>query len=77
LVKKLLSFLGWVPVILVGMLGAYIVFHMWQLTEIGHRHSPRKQAVTNGQASATGAQQGLPTANAKGSPEGTAMSGGK
>ncbi len=31
--KKLLSFLSYLPVILVGILGAYMVFHMWQLTE--------------------------------------------
>jgi hypothetical protein len=34
-VKKFLQFLCYVPVILVGLLGAYIVFHMWQLTEVG------------------------------------------
>jgi hypothetical protein len=41
-VKKVVSFLSWVPVILVGILGAYIVFHMWQLTErFRHKDSPK------------------------------------
>jgi hypothetical protein len=34
-VKRLLQFLCYVPVILVGLLGAYLVFHMWQLSEVG------------------------------------------
>ncbi|MBV9874933.1 MAG: hypothetical protein JO025_09425 [Verrucomicrobia bacterium] len=33
--KKFLQFVGYVPVILVGLLGAYLVFHMWQLSEVG------------------------------------------
>jgi hypothetical protein len=33
--KKFCNFLSYLPVILVGILGAYIVFHMWTLTEIG------------------------------------------
>jgi hypothetical protein len=76
LVKKVLSFLSYVPVILVGILGAYIVFHMWQLTEIGHLHSARRQAITNNQSSDSGTQQGLAPANVKGSPEGVSISGG-
>jgi hypothetical protein len=31
--KKLVGFLGYVAVVLVGLLGAYIVIHMWQLSE--------------------------------------------
>ena len=38
-VKKLLSFLKYLPVILVGLAGAYIVFHMWQLSEVGRSKS--------------------------------------
>jgi hypothetical protein len=35
--KKILRFLAYLPVILVAILGAYIVFHMWRLAEIGRR----------------------------------------
>jgi hypothetical protein len=35
--KNLFKFLGYSSVILVAMLGAYIVFHMWNLTETGRK----------------------------------------
>jgi hypothetical protein len=41
-VKDLLSLLKYGPVILVGLVGAYIVFHMWQLSEVGHSKSFRQ-----------------------------------
>jgi hypothetical protein len=63
-VKKLLSFLGYLPVILVGTLGAYIVFHMWELSEInrgghsggtsGNRHP--EQTASDGKPSVIGPQ---------------------
>jgi hypothetical protein len=31
--KKSVNFLGYAALILVGLLGAYIVVHMWQLSE--------------------------------------------
>jgi hypothetical protein len=36
-VNNLFKSLGCLSVILVGMLGAYIVFHMWNLTETGRK----------------------------------------
>jgi hypothetical protein len=40
--KKFAKLLGYVPVILVGLLGAYIVFHMWQLSDrFRHKDSPQ------------------------------------
>jgi hypothetical protein len=37
------------PVLLVGLLGAYIVFHMWQLTETGpgksHLRTPAEKRL--------------------------------
>lgn len=39
--KKFVNFLGYVALILVGVLGAYIVFHMWYLSEhFRHKDSP-------------------------------------
>jgi hypothetical protein len=39
--KKFVNFLGYVPVLLVVLLGAYIVFHMWHLSErFRHKDSP-------------------------------------
>jgi hypothetical protein len=64
--KKLLSFLSYLPVILVGILGAYLVFHMWQLTEIGHGASAgRKNEQVGKHAQASG--EGAPSVSAKGS----------
>lgn len=44
--KKFINFLGYVPLILVGVLGAYIVFHMWQLSErFRHKDSPGTRQI--------------------------------
>jgi hypothetical protein len=66
--KKLLSFLTYLPVILVGVLGAYIVFHMWQLTEIGRSAASRKKELPGKHASAQTSEAGLASAGAKESP---------
>jgi quinol-cytochrome oxidoreductase complex cytochrome b subunit len=64
--KKLLSFLSYLPVILVGILGAYIVFHMWLLTEIGHGGSAgRKNEQAGKHAQASG--KAAPSVSVKGS----------
>ena len=67
-VKKFLTFISYLPVSLVGLLGAYIVFHMWHLTEIGHRHSPQRQATSTNQRSVN-AGQGLAPVKGNRSPE--------
>jgi hypothetical protein len=63
--KKLLSFLSYLPVILVGILGAFIVFHMWQLTEVGRGSSagPKNEKVGK-HAQASG--EGQPSVSVKG-----------
>ncbi|HEX6567099.1 MAG TPA: hypothetical protein VF020_22605 [Chthoniobacterales bacterium] len=59
--KKFLQFLCYVPVILVGLLGAYLVFHMWQLSEVGrggHRDiakAPSTELASQQQLSPAGA----------------------
>ena len=64
--KKLLSSLSYLPVILVGILGVYLVFHMWQLTEIGHGASAGRKNEQGGKhAQASG--EGTPSVNVKGS----------
>ena len=64
--KKLLSLLSYVPVILVGILGAYIVFHMWQLTEIGRGASAGRKKE-QAEKHAQGSPEGSPSIGAKGS----------
>ena len=65
--KKLPRFLGWIPVILVGILGAYIVFHMWQLTEIGRTGSHHRTIVKD-QSTDLAGQQKFSSATAERSP---------
>jgi hypothetical protein len=44
--KKFVNFLGYVAIILAGVLGAYIVFHMWQLSErFRHKDSPGTRQI--------------------------------
>jgi hypothetical protein len=52
-VKKFVRFLSYLPVILVALLGAYIVFHMWRLSE-NYRHPTSRaiQQTTPGNAQA-------------------------
>ena len=49
LVKKVLSSLSYLPVVLIGILGAYIVFHMWELSEVGRGKSSRETPPGKGQ----------------------------
>jgi hypothetical protein len=49
--KRFLKFLCYFPLILLGVLGAYIVFHMWQLTEIGHGAASQRHAVAGNDTS--------------------------
>jgi hypothetical protein len=63
-VKKFLKFLSYVPVILVAILGAYIVFHMWQLTEIGRKGAKHGTIVGGLNANSAGREN---SASASGS----------
>jgi hypothetical protein len=67
-VKNFLKFLSYVPVILVAIFGAYIVFHMWQLTEIG-RKGHRNVTITSSPNASSASRENPATGNASESPE--------
>jgi hypothetical protein len=61
--KRLVSFLGYVLLILVGLLGAYIVFHMWQISErFRHKDSPNTRQI---ERTAAGDAQSVASVNSE------------
>jgi hypothetical protein len=67
--KKLLSIISYLFVIIVALLGTFMVYHMWQLSQPGRGHPTLREPPWQAKVSADVSTESLPSSSVKSSRE--------